>query len=128
MSDYEKARDEAAENHRCWLHQQAVLHERAYSNSHSFKAGADWCINRLKNCFGEDHGDTALAYALAKSGLADAEQREKILLDALEFYATHRPLQMPDGYYELNISPGEGGHVKHGTVARGALAKHKEMK
>ena len=38
-----------------------------------------------------------------------------------DFYATFQPFQFPEGYYEICIEPGVGGHNKFGTLAREAL-------
>ena len=40
---------------------------------------------------------------------------------ALRFYGTYNPHQFPEGYYEICIEKGIGGHIRFGTLARKTL-------
>ncbi len=51
------------------------------------------------------------------------EEKLKLAVSALKFYATYSPRQHPEGYYEIHVAPGEGGEVRFGTLAKEALAK-----
>lgn len=42
-------------------------------------------------------------------------KREK---ECVDFYATHKPMQFPEGYYEICSRGGIGGHDRFGTRAR----------
>lgn len=51
----------------------------------------------------------------------------EILDRAVAFYEAHSPWRFPEGYYEINIKEGEGGHVKFGSMARDASQKAREV-
>jgi hypothetical protein len=43
------------------------------------------------------------------------------LVEMGEFYRVHQPRQFPEGYYEICLEEGHGGHDRFGTKARTTL-------
>jgi hypothetical protein len=77
--------------------------------------GKTSCWNNIAHIANNDPATSATIY----EALRRAER-------ALDFYATYKPRQFPEGYYEINVAPGEGGHVKFGTLADEGLTYLRE--
>ncbi len=87
----------------------------------------DWLLAEVRRLGRELEQEKTSAQVAFENSKHAAIENEKLLVinlrlkEVVDFYATFSPRQHPEGYYEINNKPGEGGEVPFGTKAREAL-------
>ena len=71
-----------------------------------------------------NHRDSIIAEQQKKIDALEKKLAEAV--EALRFYSIYSPRQFPEGYYEICIEEGIGGHNRFGTIASKTLKSLEE--
>ena len=81
-------------------------------------------LKRIENYSKITYGISAYSLSAKEAMLIlDLKAKYQKAKRTLDFYATYSPFQFPEGYYEICIEKGVGGHNRFGTLARQTLAE-----